>query len=808
MKHRLPLLICMLCCVLSIQAQVAISGVVSDSLGKKPMDAASVLLLKTGAADALQTALTDDKGRFNFTPVPVGNYQVKVTYTGYTAKTLPVEVKPAQVLPIQLTIELQPAGGQLQAVEILSEKPVIRNQAGKIIFDVAKTVTDGAETAQDALQKIPGVNVGQDGAVSVRGKGNVRILVDGKSNPMAQSNPEQFLKSIPAKNIESIEVNTSPSAKYDAAGSGIVINIKLKKGKLEGTNGSIAAGVGTVFNKFNGSGNINYKKGKINVFGNAAYNDEKKWNRSSNYTKVLGDTPVYFGQLLTGKGHSQNGNGKAGFEYTIDTLHALTYTLDGNYWGWKQNQTGTGSTRNAANEIINTTAPGNNSTQYSYSFTNAINYRQTFDTTDRAWTIDVAHTYDKNANNGTNYSHVYDTTGAEMPAAYFSKQTFNQGLTHSLLLQSDFTTPFKKLADAKLEVGVKSEMNIFNSDVRINDLSTGISIPDTLQSNRFNYLESITAAYGNFTGKYKKFNYSAGLRWEHTYISSPLSGVRQNYSSFFPTASVGVSINDKHTLTFNYGRNINRPGFWMLNNNVNYQSAFSVYKGNPLIRPAFSNWLSLEYNATIKDQSLNFSTSFSRTPGTFQQISTVDSNNVTFSRSENAGIESNLYVGVDGTFKIGKHFDFNISPGFGSTWYSYIYNNQRLKAHRNIGYLWGSATVKFWKGTSVQLWGWFNTGNYGAQSTGKPVGGLTIAIKKKFFKDHLVVQLSCRDIFNTITWRNQTSNPALESRTLWKNESRVGYLTLTYQFGKQSFSAQNKTKGKSSRIGGGGGGNQ
>ncbi|MBP6731493.1 MAG: TonB-dependent receptor [Chitinophagales bacterium] len=808
MKHRLPLLLFMLCCVLFIQAQVVISGVVSDSLGKKPMDAASVLLLKTGAADALQTALTDDKGRFNFTPVPVGNYQVKVTYTGYTAKTLPVEVKPAQASPIQLTVELQPSGGQLQAVEILSEKPVIRNQAGKIIFDVAKTVTDGAETAQDALQKIPGVNVGQDGAVSVRGKGNVRILVDGKSNPMAQSNPEQFLKSIPAKNIESIEVNTAPSAKYDAAGSGIVINIKLKKGKLEGTNGSIAAGVGTVFNKFNGSGNINYKKGKINVFGNAAYNDEKKWTRSTDDTKIISAAPVYFSQLVTGKGHSQNGNGKAGFEYAIDSLHAITYTLDGSYFSWKQNQTGTGTVRDAENNIMRTTAPGNTSSNSNLSFTNAINYRQTFDTTDRAWTIDIAHTYDKHDNNGYNYSHAYDTSGTEMGAAYFSKQTFNEGLTHGLLLQSDFNTPFKKVPDAKLEVGVKEELNIFTSNTRVNDLSTGSSVPDTLQSNRFNYMESITAAYGSFSGKYKKFNYSGGLRWEHTYVTSPLSGVRQNYSSFFPTASVGVSINDNHTLTLNYGRNINRPGFWMLNNAVQYQNAYTVNAGNPRLRPAFSNWLSLDYNATIKDQSLNFSASFSRTPGTFQEITTVDSNNVTRSRTENAGVESNLYIGVDGTFKIGKHFDFNISPGYGRTWYSYLYNNQRLTAQRNIGYLWGSATVKFWKNASIQLWGWFNTGGYGAQSTGKPVGSLTIAIKKKFFKDHLVVQLSCRDIFNTITWRNQTSNPALESRTLWKNESRIGYLTLTYQFGKQSFSAQNKTKGKSSRIGGGGGGNQ
>jgi outer membrane receptor protein involved in Fe transport len=804
MKHRLLFFILIVGTALCAGAQVRIAGVVSDSVAQKPMDAASVMLVKPGVADALQAVLTDSVGHFAFTPVPVGAYQLKITYTGYLPKSVEVVAGDADVS--HLKIELAPRAGTLQEVEVLSEKPVIRNQAGKIIFDVAKTVTDGAETAQDALQKIPGVSVTQDGAVSVHGKSNVRILVDGKTNPMAQSNPEQFLKSIPAKNIESIEVNTSPSAKYDAAGSGVVINIKLKRGKLEGFNGSVSAGVGTVFNKYNGNANANYKKGKLNVFGNANYNDEIHWNRSSYDTKILSDTPFYFSQLMKGKGHSQNGSGKLGVEYTIDTNHALTYTLDGNYWGWKQNQTGSGNVRNAANTIMQSTTPGGSNTMVDLNFTNAINYRQTFDTTDRAWTIDIAHTYDKHQNDGQNFSHSFDTAGTEMPAAFFSKQTFNQGYTHSLLVQSDFNTPFKRIPDAKLEVGVKEELNIFTNNTRVFDLTSGSSVADTLQSNRFNYTESITAAYGNFSGTYKKFTYSAGLRWEHTYVTSTLSSVRQNYSSLFPTASVGVNMNENHTLNLSYGRNINRPDFWMLNNTVSYNNAYAISTGNPNLRPSFTNSLNFNYNATIKKQSLNFTAAFSRTTRTYQEISNVESNNITRSTYINSGYEMGTYVGLDATFVIGKHVNFSISPGTGHTWYSYLYNGQTINVQRSDFNLWGNATVKFWKNASVQVWAWFNTGFYGAQTMGSPVGGAGLTVKKKFFKDHFIVSISCRDIFNINTWRNHTVTPTLDNRTLWKSESRVGYLTLTYQFGKQTFSNENKTKGKSSRIGAGGGG--
>ena len=221
MIHRLLICLVLLISLSRVSGQNSgrISGQVMDSLSQKPMDAALVVLLKKDTLIVVQSTLADSLGRFSFSHIAAGQYRLKANFVAYSAQTLPVELKAGKMELSSLKIMLPPDGHQLQETEILSEKPVIRNIAGKIIFDVAKTISDGAESAEESLQKIPGVNVDQNGSVTVRGKSNVTILVDGKTNLMAQTNPEQFLKSIPAKNIESIEEqtlryqpNTTPAA--------------------------------------------------------------------------------------------------------------------------------------------------------------------------------------------------------------------------------------------------------------------------------------------------------------------------------------------------------------------------------------------------------------------------------------------------------------------------------------------------------------------------------------------------------------------------------------------------------------------
>ena len=781
-----------------------VSGSVIDSLSATILESATVVLTDS-LTKQVQSLNTDSTGRFEFTALAFGSYQLSINYIGYQKKIVPVTLSEKNSVVALDKLQLTGTGKQLGEVEVLSEKPVIRNLPGKIIFDVAKTISDGAETANESLQKIPGVSINQDGSVQVRGKSGIKILVDGKPSPLANTNPEVFLKSIPANNIESIEVNTAPSAKYDASGSGIVINIKLKKGKLEGLNGSVSAGVGTVFNKFNGSGNINYKKSKVNVFANFYGRNEKTWNRNTDdRTITTGNTSTRVYQKNEGKSESTSLNGKGGIEYTFDKHHTFTYSESTDYWNSKWTNLGTGYIKDGTGKLLNTLAPSSYGKRGNLSVTNSLNFRKTWDSTEREWTIDVAHTYLGSNNISENITSTFDTLGVEVSSAAFHKRTNNKGVNHNFLFQTDFSNPFKR-EDSKLEVGIKEEVNLYNSNTDVFNVKIPDVIKDTLQSSTFKYLESVSAAYANYSDKIKGFIFSAGLRWEHTYVHSANNAVNQNYSSLFPSAMVGYEFNEDHNISLSYGRTIERPGFWMLNNVVRYNSPYSVWLGNPSIKPAYVNSLTLEYAGTVKNQSLSFSSDFSRTGGTFQSLSTTDSNKVTFSQYKNAGTETSLNFGFSGSFKITKWFDLSLSPLYAHIWFNYLYENANVKMDRSVFNFWGSATFRFWKNASLQISGWGNTGWVEPQTSNKPVGGVGITLKKKFFKDHFVVSISCRDVFNTMRWRTHVYTPVLSGYNDWKSESRIGYLTLTYQFGKTTFAPDHTSKVKSSRLGGGGG---
>jgi hypothetical protein len=780
-----------------------ISGSVFDSVMNKPIEFASVSISYPDSSQILASASTDSNGRFTLTNISPGKYSLTSSLIGYEKRVQPIEVSKDKTETRISHILLHSLSKELGETVILSEKPVIKFEPGKIVFDVAKTMTDGAETALEAMQKIPGVTVTQNNTVEVKGKSGVKYLVDGKPSPLAQSNPEAFLRSIPAKNIESIEVVTTPSAKYDASGSAAIINIHLKKGKLEGLNGSVSAGVGTVFDKYNASGNINYKKGKINVFATAYFRDEQMTSSTYENRRVtVNDTNSYYVSKGNGASHSRSGSGKAGIEYSIDKYNSVTYSLDADYWQW-------GNTKNSVMSVNDLNAPTLSQRQSNtqglskdLSITNSLNYRRTFDSSDRAWTIDLAHTMQNQDSRNQTLSRSYDNLSNELMSLDFYNRSRNHGTNHNILLQTDYTTPFT-IKDSKIETGLKEELNLHNTTNDVYSNINNTELRDSMLSSLFKYTESITAVYFTYSGKIKKLSYSGGIRWEQTYVHSDFSGVNQSYGDLFPSANLGWQFNENHNINLSYSRRIDRPGFWMLNNSSIY-GPYSVWSGNPQIKAAYSNALELGYSAQIKKQSLNFTVNYSRQDGAFQEINRTLANHITYSHYENAGTEDDAYAGVNFSLKMTKWWEGSIYTGYSYSWFSYMQDGVSITNKGGSLNVSGNTTFKFWKTASLAFWGWGNTGWVSAQQRYKPVGSLTVTLKKKFFKDKLTISLSCRDIFQSMRWRSTTSAAGLVDTSEYRSASRVGYLTLTYQFGSQSFTPE--TKGKSSRMGGGGGG--
>ena len=773
-----------------------ISGTVIDSVNAEPVEFAAISIKTPGTTTILKSAMTDSAGKFKFAHLPMGTYELECSYIGYKKKTITISLSKDKINAQLDKIKLASSAKQLAETVILSEKPVMKFEAGKMTFDVAKSVTDGGETIMETLQKIPGVSVSQDGDVTVKGKSGIRYLVDGRPSPLADANPEAFLKSISAKNIEKIEVITSPSAKYDASGGGAVINTILKKGKLEGLNGSVSAGIGTVFNKGNLSSNINYKKGKFNLFANAYYrNETTSYQGSEQRTVTVENTVSQFNSSNTGSNFNESGGGRAGFDYSPDKYHTFTYSFSGNYNTGTNANTGTQTIDDPTDPALSLRRFQNSSNYHSENFSNNLSYRQTWDSADHTWTIDLIHSINKDARSGLNVSRAYDTLSDEIDTSDFYKRTDNGGFNQNFILKTDYSVPLKRVG-SKIETGFKEEVNLHNN---YNNVYSDIDAPqvlDTLQSNKFNYTQSITAAYVIYTGSLKKFSYSGGLRWENTYIYSEMAKVDQNYANLFPSCSVGWRFTDDHNIGLSYSRRIDRPSFWMLNSTISYSSPYSVWQGNPELQPSFTNNFELAYNGNKNKQSFGVSTSYSHTNNTFQNISHTDSNQITYSSMENSGTRDNAGVFVYANLKLFKWWDASLSTGYTYHWYNYPLNGVEIHTQGGEAGFWGNTTLKFWKNASFQLNGWGNTGWVEAQKRTKPVGNITATIKKKFFKDKFTISLSCRDIFKTQNWRSTTIVPdQLVVHNQYSSETRVGYLTLTYQFGKTTFTPDSKDTG-------------
>ena len=277
---RIFTLLALLCAFMAAHAQIPgggssitgkISGTVVDSVTKKPLDYATISIFRSGGKAPLNGVLTDEKGKFSLNNIAPGKYKVVVSFIGYPSKTIdPVETTPGKPDNNMGTVVITPSSRTLKEVVVAGQTPMVENRIDKIVFNAEKDVTSAGGNATDVLRKVPLVAVDINGNVSLRGDQNVRVLINGKPSGALSSSLADVLRTIPADQIKNVEVITSPSAKYDAEGSGGIINIVTKSKNVSGVSGSVSGGIGTRQN--NGNANINYKQNRFNIGANLGTN--------------------------------------------------------------------------------------------------------------------------------------------------------------------------------------------------------------------------------------------------------------------------------------------------------------------------------------------------------------------------------------------------------------------------------------------------------------------------------------------------------------------------------------------------------
>jgi len=580
---------------LSAQQTVKVSGTVQDA--QQTIPAATILLYAAKDSSLMSTAMTDNNGKFNISAAP-GRYYIVSTSVGYSkVKTAPFQLVISSAFQVPV-ITLKENSKQLSEVNVTAAKPVLERRADKLIFNVDATPSAAGLNALEVLKKAPGVTVDYNENISLAGKTNVLVTIDGKQTYLSGTEVTNLLKSMQSSEIESIEVINNPGSRYEANSTGGIINIKTKKSKNLGFNGNVSLGGG--FNKYlqsSNSVNLNYRRQYFNIFGTYGYNTSKyEQNLILNRVTPGTDDPLYFTQKSQETSRNATNNFKIGTDFFLSPHHTIGFLVKGNLNDYHESSNSTeniGNSFEQTDSILRTPSTQvSNRKNFSYN----INYKGILDTAGQELSIDADYSTFDGKSNGNYINRFFLPDGSFFKNGLVYRNSSPSNIDIKAI-KADYTLPFNK--KLKLDAGAKiADVKSDNNYVYENDVN-GNWIVDPTKSNRFEYDERVDAAYATLNLTLGKTNLQGGLRAEHT--RSTGNSVTTNevtvrdYTNLFPSLLISQNFDANHTLNFSYSRKINRPNYQNLNPFIFYLDQYTYNQGNPNLQPEYANSFELGY---------------------------------------------------------------------------------------------------------------------------------------------------------------------------------------------------------------------
>ncbi len=761
---------------------------------QKALESATVALLKAKDSSIVESGMSDQTGTFEFDKIADGNYLVLVSAVGYSPSYSPAEISPKNLNVILKTIELTVRSQSMAGVVVTAKRPPIEVRAGKTLVNVDASPTNAGLNVLEILEKSPGVAVDNDGNVSLKGKSGVLILIDGKQTYLSGTQLAAFLRSIQASGLDQIEIMTNPPAKYDASGNAGVINIKTKKGTIKGMNGSVSLTYNQGFYpKYFAGANFNYRNESLNVFGSY---DGGQWEGLGVLTI---DRNFYKSSQFSGSSdqstsrHNKSNwhNLKLGLDYNFTKKDVAGIVISGNLNPWKNWQNGFSNLRDAdgsINTVLLSDAYNANETK---SINTNFNYKHTFDSTGREWTVDLDQGYYKNQ--GTNFltTEIYDPGEVKRGHTILLDGDL-PSVIRIYTAKTDYVHPFSKTM--KLEAGLKTSfVNTDNNVIYQRDTSTGWKT-DLQRTNHFIYKENVNAAYAILTKTFKKWEFTGGLRLENTNASGTQklndSSFQRNYTNLFPNAGAVYTINDKHQLSFAYSRRIRRPDYEDLNPFTFFLDSLTYGQGNPYLQPEFSNRTELSHTY---NKFLTTTFSFTQTNSIITEILKQNTEKrTTFQTKENFSRLQQFGLSVSLNKQLVKWWNLNVYAGVFSNQYDGLYTDgaANTPVHIAVTNFDGNLTNSFtfadtWTG---ELSGWFNSNPSEGLLIGRPMGAVNAAIAKSVMNKKATIKFGVRDIFRTTNFSGYSryADVDLDISNNRRRDNRVFNISFTYKFGKSN----------------------
>lgn len=771
-------------------AKPAIKGRVIDQQGT-PVPYATVAVYMAADSSVVDGITTKADGTF-YLEIPKGTYYVTISFISYETTTIPNVVVDKSTVDLG-DIILKTNSQALDEVVVQGERTVMELKLDKRVFNIGKDLANQGLNASELLDNLPSVTVDVDGNVALRGSQNVRILINGKPSGLVGTTTEA-LQQVQGSMIESVEIITNPSARYEAEGDVGIINIILKKEKRRGINGSVDLNAGYPEN-FGAGVNLNYRKDWINLFTN--YNITYRQRPGSGYSYqeffLEDSTFAYERERNRTRGGWRN-NLQLGTDIFFNDKNTLTLSA---YYRYSDNNNSSTVIYRDLNEqgaVSRTVERIDKEEELSHDLEASLNYTRTFDKEDQKWTINIQRTYSDDTE--TADLNEYAINDASYPTIV--QTSYNEEDEDFWLLQTDYIHPFAK--EGRVETGYRSTFRVIENNFIVEQQQPDGSFePLPGFDNFFIYNENIHAGYIQAGNKFGQLSVQAGLRGEYTDLSTEL--VRTNevnpreYFNLFPSASIGYEFNGRQTVQLSFSRRINRPGFRSLLPFYGFSDSRNFFSGNPNLNPEFTLSYEANYIKYFDNGSFFGSVYYRYRTDVIDRITTVDSTGFTRIFPVNLATENNYGIELTASYRPFKWWNMNGSFNF----YRAITEGQYedLDLFRDT-YTWSARMMSKWtvaKKYDIQVSGFYRAPQETTQGRSKGVAAMDFAIARDVLQGKGTLNFRISDVFNSRRWRWEVNTPEYQFESEFQWRARQFMLSFNYRINQKKSRNRNGGNG-------------
>ncbi|MFY0644296.1 MAG: TonB-dependent receptor [Bacteroidia bacterium] len=783
--------LCFLTSSIALGQTGGLSGSVNSAENLMPY--VSVVVKQMPDSTVVKTALTDSNGRFLIQGLAPKSYFIQLYMMGYNPYFSSIYYVEDQIKDVG-TLEIETNSNVIDNVQVKALRPIIEIQPDKTVFNVENTINAGGSDAFELLRKAPGVIIDNNNAISLEGKGGVQVFIDGKPTILSGDDLVNYLRTLQSTSVDAIELITQPSAKYDAAGTAGIINIKLKRNKNYGTNGSAGLGYSYgVYHRSNASLSLNHRNKRMNIFSNFSNNLGKKWSfieldRLQQGVHFISETEAYR--------NSDAYNGKIGIDWYVGKNGVIGVLANANHFN-------SGSSSTSITQIVPESNPAafqtlaalNDIIGRNIQATINLNYRYA-DKEGKEFNVDFDKGFFDRESNSFQPNDYTDEVGAPIVSNNYRM------ITPTNIEVTTFRIDYvQKLFKGKIGFGAK--YSLVNTENSLGFYNVDEQFQDVLnedRSNDFLYRENVNALYLSYNQSInKKWKYQAGLRAEQTISKGELISTQQSdedlverdYLNMFPSAGITYQAGRNHSWSLTAGRRIQRPNYQSLNPFVTQGSELSYRQGNPFLQPQYT-W-NTKLSHTFKYR-FNTSVSYSYITDFFAQVNDTIGDNITFLIPRNVANQQTINFGLSMPFTITKWWSVFINS---NTYYAlYTATEEKFKAVELVtSGFYAQSTFLMPKGIKLELSGWGRTpAIWGGTYLTKSMGAMNIGAEKKFLNDQLSVRAKFSDIFFSSPWRADLQYGDLEITGTGGWESRRFDFSLSYNFGNSQVKASRNRK--------------